>query len=349
MIDSDFLILFESILTPVKKQNISVTFSSRKYESPSYLVKEITKRIESIKKHSKIEGFDFFDDRVARLDDWSFNKNNDNGILRLHFSETSYYYFAAMNLGLDQPVTTLDNNKRYFHDKRNQFTLRHLLGERSNDLKNSILPNPLSVNMSVLLVSPSSKSGSKSNLKPKIILSKRSKSHTLEAQGTLSCLIGGTISIGEGDMDATGNPDCFKTVVRETKEELSLDLHDDFNDRLSRATVAEMCKLIEWPDYDQADAFRLNKVINEPDFLPLHVVRQLAQAATLVRVQRGKLVRNAVGQVHPKRCEARELTGRSISSRVLAHGPELLRTRVARVLAPGGRGGRALVTISLRQ
>src|ERR1700745_1832477 len=59
---------------------------------------------------------------------------------------------------------------------------------------------------------------------------------------------------------------------------------------------------------------------------------------------------NAVGQVHlPKRCEARELTGRSISPRILAHGPELLRTRVARVLAPGGRGGRALVTIGLRQ
>ena len=33
-----------------------------------------------------------------------------------------------------------------------------------------------------------------------------------------------------------------------------------------------------------------NKVINEPDFLPLHVVRTLAQAATLVRVQGGKLV-----------------------------------------------------------
>ena len=78
LIDSDFLILFESILTPVKKQNISVTFSSRKYELPSYLVKEITKRIESIKKHSKIEGIDFFDDRVARLDDWSFNKNLDS-------------------------------------------------------------------------------------------------------------------------------------------------------------------------------------------------------------------------------------------------------------------------------
>ena len=95
LIDSDFLILFESILTPVKKQNISVTFSSRKYKLQSYLVKEITKRIESIKKYSKIEGFDFFDDRVARLDDWSFNNNNENGIPRLHFSETSYYYFAA--------------------------------------------------------------------------------------------------------------------------------------------------------------------------------------------------------------------------------------------------------------
>src|SRR5215211_7665039 len=65
---------------------------------------------------------------------------------------------------------------------------------------------------------------------------------------------------------------------------------------LSRAAVAEMCKVIEWPDYDQADAFRLNKVINEPDFLPLHVVRQLAQAATLVRVQRGKLVATPLGK-----------------------------------------------------
>jgi hypothetical protein len=61
--------------------------------------------------------------------------------------------------------------------------------------------------------------------------------------------------------------------------------------------VAEMCKLIEWPDYDQADAFRFNKVINEPDFLPSHVVRQLAQAATLVRAQRGKLAVKALEAV----------------------------------------------------
>jgi hypothetical protein len=65
---------------------------------------------------------------------------------------------------------------------------------------------------------------------------------------------------------------------------------------LSRAAVAEMCKLIEWPDYDQADAFRFNKVINEPDFLPVHVVRQLAQAAILVCAQRGKLVATPLGK-----------------------------------------------------
>ena len=65
---------------------------------------------------------------------------------------------------------------------------------------------------------------------------------------------------------------------------------------LSRAAVAEMCEFIEWPDYNQADAFRLNKVINEPDFLPLHVVRILAQAATLVRAQRGKLAATPLGK-----------------------------------------------------
>ena len=59
---------------------------------------------------------------------------------------------------------------------------------------------------------------------------------------------------------------------------------------LTRAVVAEMCKLIDWPDYDQADAFRFNKVINEPDFMPLHVVRLLCEAAGLVKIKRGKLV-----------------------------------------------------------
>ena len=65
---------------------------------------------------------------------------------------------------------------------------------------------------------------------------------------------------------------------------------------LSRAVVAEMRKIMAWPNYDQADAFRLHKVINEPDFLPLYVVRQLAEAATLVRSQRGKLMVTPFGR-----------------------------------------------------
>jgi hypothetical protein len=65
---------------------------------------------------------------------------------------------------------------------------------------------------------------------------------------------------------------------------------------LSRAVVAEMCKLIEWPGYDQADAFRLHKVINEPDFLPLHIVRLLAETAKLVRIHRGNLVATPLGK-----------------------------------------------------
>jgi len=65
---------------------------------------------------------------------------------------------------------------------------------------------------------------------------------------------------------------------------------------LSRAVVAEICKLVERPDYDQAAVFQSNKVINELDFLPLHIVRILAQAATLVRAQRGKLVATPLGK-----------------------------------------------------
>jgi hypothetical protein len=54
---------------------------------------------------------------------------------------------------------------------------------------------------------------------------------------------------------------------------------------LSRAVVAEMCKLFEWPDHDQAAALQFNNVINEPDFLPLHVVRTLAHAPSMNKLR----------------------------------------------------------------
>src|ERR1019366_7621843 len=52
----------------------------------------------------------------------------------------------------------------------------------------------------------------------------------------------------------------------------------------------------ECPLLDQADAFRFNRIINESDFLPLHVVRLLTRAATLVRAQHGKLVATPLGK-----------------------------------------------------
>jgi hypothetical protein len=53
-------------------------------------------------------------------------------------------------------------------------------------------------------------------------------------------------------------------LLRQTIERGGLPLTPTGN--LSRAMVAEMRELIEWPGYDQAEAFRLHKVINEPDF-----------------------------------------------------------------------------------
>jgi hypothetical protein len=99
-----------------------------------------------------------------------------------------------------------------------------------------------------------------------------------------------------GADEIAGSPVARNTLIllRQAIERGGLPLTATGN--LSRALVAEMCKLIEWPDYNQADAFRFNKVINEPDFLPLHVVRLLAQAATLVRAQRGKLVATPLGK-----------------------------------------------------
>jgi hypothetical protein len=83
-------------------------------------------------------------------------------------------------------------------------------------------------------------------------------------------------------------------LLRQAIERAGLSLTATGN--LSRAVVAEMCQLIEWPGYDQADAFRLHKVINEPDFLPLHIVRLLAEAAQLVRTHLGKLVVTPLGK-----------------------------------------------------
>ena len=42
---------------------------------------------------------------------------------------------------------------------------------------------------------------------------------------------------------------------------------------LSRAVVTEMVKIIEWPGLDKTELLQFHKVINEPDFFPVHFVR----------------------------------------------------------------------------
>ena len=65
---------------------------------------------------------------------------------------------------------------------------------------------------------------------------------------------------------------------------------------LSRAVVAEMIEVVDWPDLDKTELYRFNKVINEPDFLPAHFVRVLLQGTKLMRRHRDKLVPTRLGR-----------------------------------------------------
>lgn len=65
---------------------------------------------------------------------------------------------------------------------------------------------------------------------------------------------------------------------------------------LSRAVVAEMIEVVEWPGLDKDELFRMNKVINEPDFLPVHFVRLLVEGTKLLRKDRDKLVPTRLGK-----------------------------------------------------
>ena len=64
---------------------------------------------------------------------------------------------------------------------------------------------------------------------------------------------------------------------------------------LSRNVVAEMVQRFQWPGFEPSELAKVGKVINEPDFLPLHLIRQLAQAAKLVRRYRGTLRTTELG------------------------------------------------------
>ena len=65
---------------------------------------------------------------------------------------------------------------------------------------------------------------------------------------------------------------------------------------LARSVVAEMRELFTWPEFDEAEAFRFHKVINEPDFLPLYFTRHIVQSATLLRPHKGFLKATTAGR-----------------------------------------------------
>ena len=65
---------------------------------------------------------------------------------------------------------------------------------------------------------------------------------------------------------------------------------------LSRSVVAEMIELFNWPNFDKAQLFRLNKVVNEYDFWPLFFIRQLAEAMRFLRKSKGHVRTSPVGR-----------------------------------------------------
>jgi hypothetical protein len=75
---------------------------------------------------------------------------------------------------------------------------------------------------------------------------------------------------------------------------------------LSRAEVAKMIEVVEWPGLDKDELFALHKVVNEPDFLPIHFVRVLLQGTKLLRRQRDRLVPTRLGKrmLAPEQCSA---------------------------------------------
>jgi hypothetical protein len=65
---------------------------------------------------------------------------------------------------------------------------------------------------------------------------------------------------------------------------------------LSRQVVTAMFDRLDWPGLDRDVILQMHKVINEPDFPPLYFVRNLLEAARLVRKHKGHLVPSPAGR-----------------------------------------------------
>jgi hypothetical protein len=174
-------------------------YNDSEYSPPRFLVDEARTRIDHLIELSRKKDFTFFDDVLGRLDGAIMHSNK----LLLKFSKASYFYFAALNKGLDLPLWSTSDTTT---------SLRDLLNEDPYDLHSSVLPNPLGV-VSSLILEPENK----------VVLTIHS-SHNFEGSKMISASVGGSLSIKEGDIDLSGLPDPFRTVAREVNEELGVSI-----------------------------------------------------------------------------------------------------------------------------
>ena len=181
----------------IVQQDLITEYNNSQYSPPQSLINETRIRIENLTERSKKEDFAFFNDILGRVDNVSMQANK----LLLKFSKTSYFHFAALNKGLDQPLSDASG-----------VTLRYLLNEDPYDLCSSILPNPLGI-VSSLILEPENK----------LVLTIHSN-HNFEGTGMTAAPIGGSLSINEGDVNFSGLPDPFSTVAREANEELGISI-----------------------------------------------------------------------------------------------------------------------------
>jgi hypothetical protein len=101
-------------------------------------------------------------------------------------------------------------------------------------------------------------------------------------------------NLTETDLSGSAVARAVQIFLRRVSETGGLKLTATGN--LSRGVVAEMIEIVEWPGLDKGELYDFHKVINEPDFLPLHFVHLLAQATKLCRTHRGKLIATRPGK-----------------------------------------------------
>ncbi|RZL84816.1 MAG: hypothetical protein EOP66_02340 [Sphingomonas sp.] len=102
-------------------------------------------------------------------------------------------------------------------------------------------------------------------------------------------------------LDAVVAADVSGILVRNTTILLTRAMQDGglgltATGNLKKAVLAETTPRMEWSGFDEADMHRFNRVINEHDFAPPHVVRVVLLPAGLVRARRGRLVTTRSGR-----------------------------------------------------